>query len=85
MPEAIQYVLGHKELVKLIIKECGVHDGRWYLLASFGVTAGNYGPSNDQMSPGVVVAVTQVGIQRADSNMPPEMVVDAAIVNPLAK
>jgi hypothetical protein len=82
MPEANQYVLSHKELIELIIRESGIHEGKWYLMASFAFTPGNYGPSNDQMSPGIVVAVTQLGIHRADANTPVEMAVDASVVNP---
>jgi hypothetical protein len=85
MPEANQYTLSHKELVELIIKQCGIHEGRWVLMANLGFAAGNFGPSNDQMSPGAVVSITQLGISRADQNAPREMTVDAAVVNPASK
>ena len=82
MPEANQYVLKHKELIELIIKACEVHDGKWYLMVNFGFSAGNFGPSKDELSPGAAIVISQVGIQRADSNVVPELTVDAAIVNP---
>ena len=84
MPEVNQYAFGHKELVELLIKKAGVHEGRWVLMAGFGFSAGNFGPSADQMSPGAIVAITQLGIQRAQADTPEGMGVDAAVVNPVS-
>lgn len=85
MPEANQYVLNNKELLELIIKQSDVHEGRWMILVNFGISPGNYGPSADQVSPGVIVAVTQIGIQRAQPETPEGVALDAAVVNPPAK
>jgi hypothetical protein len=85
MPEADKYTVKHRELVGLIIKQCEIHEGKWYLTVGFGIAPGNFGPSNDQLSPGTIVAVNQIGIARADDTTPPEMSVDAAEVNPLPK
>ena len=85
MPEANQYTIKHRELVELIIKQCDVHEGKWMLVVGFGFAPGNFGPSNDQMSPGTVVAVNQIGITRGEAGTPPELLVDAAEVNPLPK
>ena len=82
MPEVSQYVFSNRELLELLVKKADVHEGRWVLLASFGFSAGNFGPSADQMSPGAIVAVTQVGIQRAQPDAPEAMSVDAAVINP---
>jgi len=82
MPEVNQIFFSHKELLELLIKKAGVHEGKWVLAANFGFTAGNFGPSPDQLSPGAIVAVTQLGITRAPSDSPEQAILDAAIVNP---
>ncbi len=85
MPEINQYVLNNKELLALIIKETGCHEGKWVLMASFGISPGNYGPSIAEAGPGVAVAISKIGIQRADSNTPEEAMLDATVINPPPK
>jgi len=82
MPEANQYTFTNKELLKVLIKEAGVHEGRWILLTNFGFSAGNFGPTPEQMAPGAVTVVNHMGIQRAQKDTPEEMSLDAAVVNP---
>jgi hypothetical protein len=82
MPEASQYLFSHKELLEIMIKKADVHEGKWVVMANFGFSPGNFGPSADQMAPGAVVAVLQMGMLRATPETPPEMIVDAAQVNP---
>jgi hypothetical protein len=85
MPEVNQYMFTHKELLEMLIKQAGVHEGKWTILANFGFSAGNVGPSPEELSPGAVVAVLQMGIQRASPDTPEAMTVDAAVVNPPMK
>lgn len=87
MAEPTQFALTHKELVELIIKSANIHEGRWMLSVTFGFAPGNFGPSQEQLSPGTVVAINQIGIQRElqDMPIPPGLVVDAAVVNPPPK
>lgn len=82
MPEASQYLFAHKELVELMIKKAGIHEGKWVLLVNFGFTAINGGPSPDQMVPAAVVGVQSIGIQKAALDSPSGLVVDAGEVNP---
>ncbi len=82
MPEINLYNFSHKELVVLMIKEAGVREGKWMLSTTFGFTAGNFGPSDTEMSPGAVVGIQKIGIQRATPDTPAAMIVDAAEVNP---
>jgi hypothetical protein len=77
MPEVNQILFNHKELLEILIKKAGVHEGKWTIIANFGFSAGNFGPSPDQMTPGAVVALLQVGIASAT--------LDAGIVNPIKK
>ena len=85
MPETNQIVLNHREMLELLIKHTGVHEGRWSLMATFGLTAGTFGPSPDQAVPGVTVALQKLGIQRAKPDTPVELTLDASDVNPAQK
>jgi hypothetical protein len=85
MPEANQYLFPHKELLELLIRKADVHEGKWILMANLGFSPGNFGPTPDQMSPGAAVVVLQMGLQRAGADTPPEMAIDAAVVNPAPK
>lgn len=82
MPEINQYMFNNKELLELLIKQADVHDGRWILTTNFGFSAGNFGPTADQVAPGVAIIINQMGIQRAQADTPKEMWLDAAVVNP---
>jgi hypothetical protein len=84
MPEANQYIFNTKEIIEIFVKKAGVHEGKWTMLVGFGISAGNFGPSIDQVSPGVAVVANQFGIQRAAPDTPEAMLVDAAIANPKA-
>ena len=85
MPEVNQFVLNNKELLELIIKNAGLHEGKWMLMAKFGIASGNYGPTYAEAGPGVAIAFTNVGIQRADPETPEEMTLDASVINPPPK
>lgn len=87
MPDVNQYTVGPKELVELIIKASGIHEGRWALMANLGMGVGNFGPTPDDVAPGVVVSIQSVGITRetAAAPQPPSITVDAAEVNPQPK
>jgi hypothetical protein len=82
MPEASQYMFKHKELVAMMIKEAGLHEGKWALAINFGFAAINAGPGPDQMNPTAVAGVQAIGLQKAADDSPPALVVDAAEVNP---
>ncbi len=85
MPEINQYVLNNIELLELIIKHSRFHEGRWMLMAKFGIAPGNYGPSPDEAGPGIAMAFTNIGIQRAGPNTPKKMMLDASDINPPPK
>lgn len=82
MPEVNSYVFKHKELLELMIKKAGVHEGKWALAVNFGFGAANMGPNPEEMSPGAFVAVTSIGIQLAPPDAPPALTADAAKINP---
>jgi hypothetical protein len=84
MPEASQYMFTHKELVELMIKKAGIHEGKWVMAVTFGFGAINGGPTLEQMMPTGVVGVQSIGIQKAQAESPAILTVDAGVVNPAA-
>jgi len=82
MPEIETYKFSHKELIELMIKSAGVHEGDWMLQVNFGFTAGNFGPDNENMMPGGAALINHVGITKATRESPKGLVVNAAKVNP---
>jgi len=87
MPEINQYSVKPKELVELIIKSAGIHDGRWWLSVNFALSPGNFGPNENEVVPGIAIAIQTIGIQREIPSVPAPaaLVVDASIVNPEPK
>jgi hypothetical protein len=86
MPETNQLSWTHKELAILLVKAADLHEGRWQLTVQFAMAPGNFGPSDDQMSPGMIVATANVGLARLSPDQKAtNLVVDAAEVNPLQK
>ena len=82
MPEVSQYFFKHKEVVEVLIKKLGLHEGRWQLIMNFGFGAANMGPTPAEVSPGGAVVVNAVGLQRATPESPESLTVDAEVVNP---
>ena len=78
MAKPSQYQLTHRELLELLVKDAGVKEGRWMLVANFGIAPGNFGPSPGESAPGVAFALQKVGIQKAEQNTPDELTVDAS-------
>jgi hypothetical protein len=88
MAEINQYTLTHKELLEALIKHTDVHEGQWSLLVGMAVGTGNFGPTPEQASPGVMVTLNQFGIQRVIAGIPVapgSIVADAAKINPKKK
>lgn len=82
MPEIESYTFNHKELIELLIKASNIHEGEWQLQVNFGFTAGNFGPDGDNVFPGSIVILNNVGLTRAKPDSPKPLVLDAAKVNP---
>jgi hypothetical protein len=82
MPEINQVFFQHREVVELLIKKADIHEGKWVLALNFGLSAGNFGPTLDQLAPGAVVAVLGIGLNRAPPDTPEAIQVDASAVNP---
>lgn len=82
MPEVSTYTFAHKELLELLIRASGVRDGKWMLQVSFGFTAGNFGPDDDNINPGAITILNHVAITRAPQDAPKGLVLDAARLSP---
>jgi hypothetical protein len=84
MPEASQYIFPHKELLELLIKKAGVHEGKWTLNFNLSFAVANVGPGPEQIVPAGIVGIQSVGIQKALPEAPEALVLDAAVVNPVS-
>lgn len=84
MPEVNEYQFKYTEIVTALIKQAGLHEGKWVLTVSFGLAAANMGPSDAEMVPGAAVAVAGIGLRRAIEGSPPALTADASVVNPVS-
>lgn len=80
MADATQYTFSYQELVTLMLKQQGIHEGLWALSFNFGLQAANAGPNSSELKPVAIVAVLNAGIQKVSEAS--NLTVDAAEVNP---
>jgi len=80
MPEAGQFIFTYKELVELLVKSQGLHDGIWGLFVRFGLSAANIGENDAALRPAAVIPVLEIGLQKMEKES--NIAVDAAKVNP---
>jgi hypothetical protein len=81
MAEATQITFKYSELVELMIKKQGIHEGIWGLFVNFGLAASNIGPTETNISPAAIVGVIGIGLQKFEKES--NIAVDAEKVNPL--
>jgi len=60
-----------QQVLKALLKQEGIEEGRWGLVLNFGFSAGNVGPSSQDLKPGAILSIQAVGIQKTeeDSNL----------------
>lgn len=75
--------LAIKELVALLIKHHGFHEGQFDLLLEYQFGVGAFGPSPAEINPGVMIGIAKLGLTR--SVKPGPLTVNAADVNPEPK
>lgn len=82
MTELKQHEYSNKELVAVLLRDQGIHEGHWILAAKLSFTAMNIGQLADgtDASPAGVVAVTGIQINNVPEALP--FSVNAADVNP---
>jgi len=82
MAEATKYAFSHKEVVEALIKQQGLHEGKWALQIEFGIAAGNIGPGPDELNPAAIIPVVNIGLLKTEEIT--NIAVDASVVNPLS-
>jgi hypothetical protein len=81
MAETAQIVFSHKEVVEALIKQQGIHEGRWMIMMQFGIQGMNVGKGSPQnLVPAALVPIVAIGLQKTDQDT--NLSVDAAEVNP---
>jgi hypothetical protein len=81
MAETAQIVFSHKEVVEALIKQQGIHEGRWMIMMQFGIQGMNVGQGAPQnLVPAALVPIVAIGLQKTDQVT--NLSVDAAEVNP---
>lgn len=83
MPEATQIAFKHAEIVELLIKKQGIHEGIWGLFVRFGLNASNIGPNETELMPAAILGVIEIGLQKFDKES--NLALDAAKINPASK
>jgi len=81
--EVKAYVFETKEIVEMLIKKQGLHEGIWGLLIHFNFAAANTGPSEDEIYPTALAAIARIGLQPFPKEN--SLALDAAKVNPSVK
>lgn len=82
MPETTQYSFSHKEIVEMMIKKVGLHEGKWVMVVNFAFGAVNVGPTPTEALPTAFASVQHFALQKAQADSPASLLVDAAEVNP---
>lgn len=80
MGEPTQITFKHAEIVELLLKKHGIHEGIWGLFVKFGLNASNVGPTEAEVMPAAIIAVLEIGLQKFDKES--NIALDAAKVNP---
>jgi hypothetical protein len=69
-----------KEIIEILIKHDGIHEGIYALNLEFQVGFGMAGPTTDQSVPSAIIGVSGLSLNKVD--IPTPNTVDAAAVNP---
>lgn len=88
MADPIQYSFSFIEVAKALMKEQGIHEGRWLLAFELNFTAGVFGISVEpDFRPGGMMQIRAATLQRApvETSADAPMVFDATVLNPPAK
>jgi len=85
MTDDIKHSFSHEELLAILLKSAGIHEGLWMLSINFGLSATNMSNSNngeENLRPCVMAFVENFGLIRVERALK-GLTLDAAIVNPL--
>ena len=82
MAKVESYNFPLKEVLELMIKDAGVHEGRWQLQVNFSFTAANMGPDSESQRPAAISIINHLILAIAKEDSPSSLTLDAAEVNP---
>jgi hypothetical protein len=86
MVETTSFTFSLKEVTESLLKQHGIHEGKWVLAIEFGLNIGMIGLVPTDVKPGVMILANNLQLQRAtEPGSPPNLIVDAAVVNPIQK
>lgn len=83
MSETTAIGFTHKEVVEALLIKQNIHEGIWAIRVKFGLNATNIGTSETELNPAGILAVVEIGVQKAEKES--SIAVDAAKVNPRPK
>jgi len=75
--------LSIRDLMVLLIKHHGIHEGNFAAAVEFQIAAGAVGPDPEKQMPGIAFGISSLGLKRVEGPAP--LSVDAAEVNPKPK
>jgi hypothetical protein len=83
MATPTQYTFDLTEATKALIKEQGIHEGKWVIAFEFTFGAGVFGATPADVAPGGFMQIRRALLSQAGEPPPPaHLIVDAAEVNP---
>jgi hypothetical protein len=83
MAEPTQFTFSIVETTEALIKKQGIHDGKWMIAIEFNINIALIGTGPTDARPGAMILANSLQLVKApESGAPPNMVVDAAVVNP---
>jgi hypothetical protein len=80
MSDPKQITFTYKDIVEMLIKKQGIHEGIWGIYVSFRLHGANVTLGGNEPLPSSVVQIAEIGIQPAEKVN--HLSVDAAEVNP---
>ena len=79
-PGPMEPSLSIRQLTELLVRHLDLHDGLYDLMTHFSIGTGPVGPSLNELSPGLMVGLTGVGLIKVTTAGPNS--VDASQINP---
>jgi hypothetical protein len=83
MADPTQFTFTLVEATEALLKKQGIHEGKWVLAIEFGLNVAMIGTGPADAKPGVMVLANNLQLQRSVEGAPPNLIVDAAVVNPV--
>ena len=80
LPTPVEPALALQELSTLLVRHYNLHEGFYDLMTQFHIGTGAVGPSPEELSPGLMIGLTRIGLVKVPIAGPNS--VDASQVNP---